>query len=366
MSVLDEVKQHRNEIFTDTYTMTWRELISQYRDGDLKIDPEYQRLFRWDIDQQTQYIESILLAIPSPPLFFAKNDDGRSEVIDGLQRISTVLKFFSSDNPTTSVADATDNDEEIEEIKQNDISRPTQLSEGRIVKSLEGFTAVSLPETLVRTIRYARITIFLLEKESTKKARYEVFRRLNKFGSPLSDQEIRNCTARLLGKEFPDQLRTLAERRIIRDALALSEESFRRMGAEEALLRLLALNFSSEKLKHQVRESLDDFMEFAAEGKFKLTKDIEERIEKVFALLHEAVPEGQAFRIRNQGFSTNLFEIVATGVFHNLDGLNPELLKERLRELHDSPELKTFIGAGSNTRKKMQGRIDIGRRWFSS
>ena len=125
MSVLDEVKQHRNEIFTDTYTMTWRELISQYRDGDLKIDPEYQRLFRWDIDQQTQYIESILLAIPSPPLFFAKNDDGRSEVIDGLQRISTVLKFFSSVNPTTSVADATDNDEEIEEIKQNDISRPT-------------------------------------------------------------------------------------------------------------------------------------------------------------------------------------------------------------------------------------------------
>ena len=361
MSVLDEVEKHRNEIFTDTYTMTWRELLGQYKDGDLKIDPEYQRLFRWDIDQQTQYIESILLAIPSPPLFFAKNDDGRSEVIDGLQRISTVLKFFAGDNALPTPGE--DNDE-IEEIEQNDITRPTRLAEGRIVKSLEGFTATTLPETLVRTIRYARITIFLLEKESTKKARYEVFRRLNKFGSPLSDQEIRNCTARLLGKEFPDQLRVLAEKHHIREVLALSDEAFRRMGAEEALLRLLALTFSAQKLKHQIREYLDDFMEYAAEGKFKLTPEIEERIEKSFAVLREAAPDGQAFRLRNQGFSTNLFDIVATGVFHNSDTLTVESLREKLAALHKSSELKNFIGAGSNTRRKMQGRIELGKRWF--
>jgi hypothetical protein len=341
--------------------MTWRELLGQHKDGDLKIDPEYQRLFRWDIDQQTQYIESILLAIPSPPLFFAKNDDGRSEVIDGLQRISTVLKFFAADSVPTTASE----EDEIEEIEQNDITRPTRLAEGRIVKSLEGFTATTLPETLVRTIRYARITIFLLEKESTKKARYEVFRRLNKFGSPLSDQEIRNCTARLLGKEFPDQLRALAEKPYIREVLALSEEAFRRMGAEEALLRLLALTFSDQKLKHQIREYLDDFMEYAAEGKFKLTTDIEKRIDQSFALLHEAVPDGQAFRLRNQGFSTNLFDIVATGVFHNINTLTTETLKEKLAELHKSSELKNFIGAGSNTRRKMQGRIDLGKSWFA-
>ncbi len=347
MSVLDEVEKHRNEIFTDTYTMTWRELLGQYKDGDLKIDPEYQRLFRWDIDQQTQYIESILLAIPSPPLFFAKNDDGRSEVIDGLQRISTVLKFFAADSASATPGE----DDEIEEMEQNDIRRPTRLAEG-------------MPETLVRTIRYARITIFLLEKESTKKARFEVFRRLNKFGSPLSDQEIRNCTARLLGKEFPDQLRVLAEKPHIREVLALSEEAFRRMGAEEAILRLLALTFSEQKLKHQIREYLDDFMEFAAEGKFKLTEDIERRIESSFAVIHEVVPDGQAFRLRNQGFSTNLFDIVATGVFHNIDILTADTLKSKLTELHKSDELKNFIGSGSNTRKKMQGRIDLGKRWF--
>src|ERR1700690_1739942 len=97
MSLIEDVERHRNDIVTDTYTVTWRELLGQYKDGDLIIDPEYQRLFRWDRDQQTQYIESILLNIPSPPLFLAKNSDGKSEVIDGLQRVSTMLRFFAKD-----------------------------------------------------------------------------------------------------------------------------------------------------------------------------------------------------------------------------------------------------------------------------
>ncbi len=97
MSVLDEVEKHRQDIVTDTYTVTWRELIGQYKDHELQIDPEYQRLFRWEVDQQTQYLESILLSSPSPPIFLARNADGKFEVIDGLQRISTLLKFFAAE-----------------------------------------------------------------------------------------------------------------------------------------------------------------------------------------------------------------------------------------------------------------------------
>ncbi len=67
MSIIDDVAKHRKEMVTDTYTITWRELIGQYKDGDLIIDPEYQRLFRWDMDQQSQYIESILLKFNPPP-----------------------------------------------------------------------------------------------------------------------------------------------------------------------------------------------------------------------------------------------------------------------------------------------------------
>lgn len=361
MSVIDEVNKHRTEISTDVYTVTWRELLGQFRDGDLIINPDYQRLFRWDIDQQTQYIESVLLAIPSPPLFLARNADGRSEVIDGLQRVSTMLKFFADDGKET----AEEADEEQDELEQNNIKRPTELTAGRLVPSLAGYRASTLPESLVRSIRYARITVTLLEKESTQNARYEVFRRLNKLGSQLSDQEIRNCTARLLGKDFPDALKKLAEQPVIRSVLALSDEAERRMGVEEALLRLLAVYYSKKELKHQVREFLDDFMEYAASGKFVLTDEIKTRILASFELIRAGIPDGKAFRLGNQGFSTNLFEVVAVGVYHNQPTLTPEKVEKYFGELMKGGALKGLVGSGSNTRRKMQGRVALGKEAFS-
>ena len=232
------------------------------------------------------------------------------------------------------------------------------------LSSLEDFTAATLPETLVRTIRYGRITVILLEKESSVEARYEVFRRLNKLGSPLSDQEIRNCTSRLLGKEFPAQLRELAKQQIIRDSLSLSEESERSMGIEEVLLRLIAMYYSGKPLRHQIREYLDEFMAYAAQGKFKLTPDIEERIDRTFALIQQALPNGTAFRFPRLGFSTNLYDVVAIGVFHNIDRINEATFRERSASLMVSTDLRDVTGAGSNTRKKLQGRIALGKTWF--
>ena len=159
-------------------------------------------------------------------MFLAQNENSKFEVIDGLQRVSTILKFFAAEVfGDTAKANTSAEIEPDKDPSENDVRIPTKLAAGPIIASLEDFTAASLPETLVRTIKYARITIILLEKESSIRARYEVFRRLNKFGSPLSDQEIRNCTARLLGKEFPSQLRALAERHSIRAALTLSDEA---------------------------------------------------------------------------------------------------------------------------------------------
>jgi hypothetical protein len=363
MSLLQEVEKHRSDIATDAYTVTWRELLSQYKDGDLIINPDYQRLFRWDLDQQTQYLESLLLGIPSPPVFLAENDDGKLEVLDGMQRISTLLKFFAGERPDEK-AQSPHDDDLASDVDQNNISIPTTLLSGRILRSLEGVDSSTLPETLTRTIKYSRINVTLIEKGSQRRARYEVFRRLNRFGSILSDQEIRNCTARLLGAEFPNALRELAKHSIIRDVLALSDEARRSMGVEEALLRLLAFNYSTQPLRHEIREYLDEFMEYASEGQFALSLEIESRVVNTFQLIHAALPDGTAFRLRHQGFSTNLFDVVAAGVFKNFGTLSSQTLKERHATLQKSNELKVLIGSGSNTRKKLEGRLELGRRWF--
>ncbi|MFN6036372.1 MAG: DUF262 domain-containing protein, partial [Dolichospermum sp.] len=65
-----------------------------YEDKEIVIKPAFQRYFRWDEEQRTRFIESILLGIPIPPIFVAEDGDGVWELVDGLQRISTVLSFF--------------------------------------------------------------------------------------------------------------------------------------------------------------------------------------------------------------------------------------------------------------------------------
>jgi len=360
MGIVEEVEQHRKQIVTDSYTTTWREILGQYKDGDLRIDPEYQRLFRWDIDQQTQFIESLLLGIPSPAIFLAENKDGGFEILDGLQRLSTLIRFFSIEVNGDKVKTASD-----EETDVNDLTVPTLLAAGPLVKSLEGFTAQTLPEALARTIKYSRITVIQIKRESDVAARMEVFRRLNRFGSQLSDQEIRNATARLFGHEFPEQLRKLGNDPMVMSALAIGEVNEKRMGVEELVLRLLSMHLASKEFKHTVSEFLDNFMIRATEGKTQISEQVLEKIRKALILIDEAFPGGAAFRFKRSGFSTNLFDVVAIGVLANLESMDIEKLKERHQRLIASEELKNVVGAGSNSKKKLLGRINLGTQWFA-
>ena len=90
----DQIDKMSKSIKTDNYPMSIGELAGLYRDGDLNISPIYQRLFRWDIDQQSALIESILLDIPIPPIYVFQDEDGKWSLIDGQQRLSTIFKFM--------------------------------------------------------------------------------------------------------------------------------------------------------------------------------------------------------------------------------------------------------------------------------
>ena len=89
-----ELDKARLSVKTDSYPMSIGELVSMYDDGELEIRPEFQRLFRWSLEQKSNFIESVLLGIPIPSIFVAQREDGVWELVDGLQRISTILSFM--------------------------------------------------------------------------------------------------------------------------------------------------------------------------------------------------------------------------------------------------------------------------------
>ena len=93
MSLQDEINDKVGKIFRDSYQMSIGELINLYKDGEMDIHPEFQRVFRWSDYQKTRLIESIMLNIPIPSIFVNQNEDGVWDIIDGVQRLSTIFQF---------------------------------------------------------------------------------------------------------------------------------------------------------------------------------------------------------------------------------------------------------------------------------
>ena len=162
MDINDRISQYRQDIKSDRVDMSFGEIINMYKDKEIIISPEYQRAFRWDKQRQTDFIESILLGIPFPSIFVATNSDGTWELIDGLQRVSTVLSFFG----------------ELKDESKNHLI----LKSGSIVPELEGLTIETLPLDLKLTIKRTPCRVEIIQKDSHFEMRYELFKRLNTGG----------------------------------------------------------------------------------------------------------------------------------------------------------------------------------------
>jgi hypothetical protein len=93
MNLEQAIAKKAKEISTESYGMSVGELLSLYRDNELNLHPEFQRFFRWSDQQKSRLIESFLLGIPVPPVFVSQDEKGKWDVIDGLQRLSTIFQL---------------------------------------------------------------------------------------------------------------------------------------------------------------------------------------------------------------------------------------------------------------------------------
>ena len=199
MSLLDDVNLRRQEIHTDGYPSSINELATMYREGELDIHPEFQRMFRWKPAQKSRLIESLLLGIPLPSIFVAQRKDGVWDVIDGLQRLSTIFQFMG-----------------IRRDEKGDIAPPLVLQGTKMLPSLQGLVwekpdedlaQIPLPTELQLIIKRSKIDIKIVLRESDEGSKYELFQRLNSGGSSLTDQELRNCLVIMLtGGSMPGWL----------------------------------------------------------------------------------------------------------------------------------------------------------------
>lgn len=241
MDINDRISRYRQDIKSDRVDMSFGEIINMYKDEEIIISPEYQRAFRWDKQRQTDFIESILLGIPFPSIFVATNSDGTWELIDGLQRVSTVLSFFG----------------ELKDENKNHLV----LKPGSIVPELEGLTIETLPLDLKLTIKRTPCRVEIIQKDSHFEMRYELFKRLNTGGEGLTRQEIRNCIFRGFAnyKYFSDVINECSNDATYRALVNISDDAREKMMYEELFLRFFSLyNFRAE----YTEKVIEDFFSY--------------------------------------------------------------------------------------------------------
>ena len=95
--ISDEIPKEQRNLRTQTYDKSVSDLVSMMHDEDIILDPDYQRNYIWDNKRASLLIESILLNVPIPVIYLNEDEESRWVVIDGLQRLNTLKRFYDND-----------------------------------------------------------------------------------------------------------------------------------------------------------------------------------------------------------------------------------------------------------------------------
>lgn len=349
-ALLAKINNTKNSLSTDRLDMSFGEIMSMYdRDEpEIIIDPEFQRLFRWDLNKQTRFIESLVLGIPIPPIFVAEDQKGRWELVDGLQRISTVFSFFGIlKNPPQSK-------------KNNWI-----LEKGDLIPEFENFSCKDLPLKIQLNIKRAACRIEIVRGNSKYDMRYELFNRLNTGGVKLTDQEIRNCIFRGTSTKFNKFLSLKAKEVDFKKLIGPSEKQEEELYLDELVLRFCSLYQNKDNITENISQHMTKFMKNTVSDEDRIT-ELQTIFERTFKLLTPL--DKNIFRGKNYGFSTSLYDGITIGIAQNIQKYENEstpYLMKKIEQLKTSAEFKKASGSASNSKTRIQKRLAVTNSIFS-
>ena len=339
----EQIDENRRSVAFDSYDLTVRQLYDMIVDEMIDIAPAYQRHFVWDARRQSQLIESLILGIPVPSLFMATNKDATWEVIDGLQRISTIINFISSENIGKRITSY------YGKLKILGLEK---------IDEMNGAYFDDLPKSIQTMFLTRPVRVTVLNDRSDFNVRYDLFERLNTGGIILHPQEIRNCI--FIG-EFSEFVKECAAYQKFRHCIKLSQNAEKQGNLEELALKFFAYFEWRAKFSHSVKFFLNDYMEDKTR-RFRPSDRNQMRalFSVTFDLLNEYLPDGIVRSNRKNTTPLVLYEAIAVGVADVIsagDGVD----RRKLVRMLDDDRLKDFTTGATNSNKKLNQRINYVR-----
>jgi uncharacterized protein with ParB-like and HNH nuclease domain len=361
LSELDkEIGTERERISTDRMDISFGEIINLHKNGELNIRPEFQRLYRWKSEQKTALIESILLGFPIPPIFVAEDISGNWELVDGLQRITTVISFFGDLKKNIENSSIEEEEEDIEDDDEKiELINKWTLEAGNLIKSLKGFTVDTLPKKYILNIKRSVCRVEILRGGSIPNMKYELFKRLNSSGSKLTPQEMRNAIYRGINPQLNLLLAKLSLNPDFRRLTNLSLQKRKELYGQELILKFFAFyNNDIEQINDNTANFLDHFMETTVANSDFQYEHNENLFLKTLRLVVD-LKDDTIFKTKGNFFIPAEFEGIMVGVAKNISIYenNLELLRTKINQLKGDNEFKRLSGTASNSKSRAKNRL---------
>lgn len=349
----------RKDVKTESYSMSIGELMGMYEKDEIVLRPEYQRYFRWSMEQKSKLIESVLIGLPLPSFFMAQDENGNWEVVDGMQRLSTIFDF-------TGVLKQGNK-------KQVTYERFESLSDDLFY--LDGFggkTWNDFSRRIQLDLKRTKVQLIILLRETNLDAKFELFQRLNSGGTSISGQELRNA---IMAGDCPDLLKWFEELSANTDfmeVIGITEKDKATRYDMELVLRFMAFLSQDHRKRFTEFKSVDVFLthvlrDFIKDKTFD-RKQRKELFEETFKKIHNVYGKN-ALRFKTSPgsgkFSISFFEAVVFGIAQNIHSLPTDAqLKKKIAEVGNHKDYKAATGAGTNARFRIPKLIELGSKYF--
>ena len=325
------------------------EMKRKYDRGKICMDPSFQRNFVWNSRQMSELIESVIIGIPLPLIYLAESQNGSLVVVDGRQRLTTFIQFLNNE---------------------------FKLKGLRILKELNGYSFDDLEENNVFS-KYAtdiedfQLVVQILKYPTPDKVRFDIFDRVNRGGTPLNKQEMRNA---LYQGKSTELLKTLSEGEAFKLATG-SSISPKHMKDRYIILRAICFSLYQKKELRDIdgktieyKSDIEDFlgrgMEFlntrTDEEITELKKGFERNLRHIYYVLGE-----DAFRIpgldgRRRPISMTLFEALyyLFQNFEDVDKEDREKLEQCVAELLDDAEFLDCLQSSVDSKNHVDIRFN--------
>lgn len=366
----EEIENAQRLVRTDAYQMSVGEIVSMYDSREIIIDPEFQRLFRWKIGQRSKLIESMLLGIPLPPIFVFEKADGSWELIDGLQRISTILEFMGrlrgpdGNLKPPSILEAT----KYLPSLHNAVWEASELIPDVIADDQR-----PIDKTQQLAIRRGRIGVEILKRPSDDQTKYDLFQRLNAGGTQANAQELRNCIMLMINRDYFQAVKTAAEQASFTNVVSVTDEQVEKQRHIEMAVRFLVHTNVAYDGRLDVEEYINEgIVDLAKDGNHASAADL---INRTFQLLDMVAGNNALRRFTNGNHAGKVglvgLEGIAVGVAKNLDAIlalgqdaAKDFVKNKMEGFWTQPESANFTSPGLRGTIRIQRTVPFGEAWF--